>query len=68
MLEKLKNIVNSLTLDNVIQGFLFLLLVLSFYWIIPGITLAFAPFTILGLCVKKIYDLSIKNIISTKIA
>jgi len=57
MLEKLKNIVSSLTLDNVVQGLLFLLLLVSVYWFIPGITLILAPFTIVGLGAQYFYNL-----------
>ena len=61
MLEKIKNIVSSLTLDSIIQGLLFLLLVLSFYWVIPSFTLVIAPISVLGFGAKKIYDLVTKN-------
>jgi hypothetical protein len=57
MLEKLKNIVSSLTLDNVVQGLLFLLLLVSVYWFIPGITLFLAPFAIIGIGVQSVYNL-----------
>ena len=60
MLEKIKNIVSSLSIDNVTQGFLFLFLLLTIFWFIPGITLILAPFTITALGLKNVYDF-IKN-------
>jgi hypothetical protein len=60
MLEKIKNIVSSLTVNNVVQGFLFLLLIISFFWFIPGISLVIAPFSIIGFGLKNVYDF-IKN-------
>jgi hypothetical protein len=60
MLEKIKNIINSLRIDNIVQGFLFLLLLLTFFGFIPGITLVLAPFTIISFGLKSIYDF-IKN-------
>lgn len=60
MLEKIKNIMSSLTIDNVVQGFLFLLLLISFFWFIPGITLVIAPFSVIGFGLKNVYDF-VKN-------
>jgi hypothetical protein len=60
MLEKIKKLVDSINLDTITQGFLFILLLLSVYWFIPGIALIFSPIVIIGLGVQHIVNI-IKN-------
>ena len=61
MLEKLTNLIKSLSLNNIVQGILFALLLLSVYWFIPGITLVLAPFTLIGIGVQYAYNFIVKK-------
>jgi hypothetical protein len=61
MLEKLTNLIKSLNLNNIVQGILFALLLLSVYWFIPGITLVLAPFALIGIGVQYVYNFIVKK-------
>lgn len=56
MLEKIMKIFSSLNIDTITQGLLFLLLLLSVYWFIPGLALIFSPIVGLSFIAKTAYD------------
>jgi len=61
MLEKIMKIFSSLNLDTIVQGLLFLLLLLSVYWFIPGLALILSPIVGVSIVAKGIYDFIINK-------
>lgn len=61
MLEKIMKIFSSLNLDTIVQGLLFLLLLLSVYWFIPGFALILSPIVGVSIVAKSIYDFIINK-------
>jgi len=60
MLERIMKLLSSLKLDIFVQGFLFLLLMISIYWFLPGLTIILSPIAIFGFISKAVYDF-VKN-------
>jgi len=49
-------IISSLKIDDIIQGFLFLILLLSMYGLLPALSLVLTPIMLLTIIIKSIYD------------
>lgn len=56
MFEKMMKILSFLNLDTLIQGLLFLLLLLSIYLFIPSLALIFSPLMGISIISKAVYD------------
>ena len=49
-------IISSLKIDDIIQGFLFLILLLTMYGLLPALSLVLSPIMLLTIIIKSIYD------------
>jgi hypothetical protein len=64
MLERIMKLLSSLKIDSLVQGALFLLLLISVYWFLPGLALLLLPLAGIEFVSKNVYDFVKSNVLN----